>query len=132
MALGNDLEALPLLHPLLTKRACPAREGFSAAPLPLRQIYVLAEGPIQEVAPLGPQEVLIELVRHTYGIRYLKAAGTSPHFLQCARLANQVPVRRLKTPRDLQSLAALARLVEEDVERGWDIACGVNGRTVKP
>ena len=67
------------------------------APLLLRRIYVLAEGQANEIEPLRPQEALVELVRHSYVARLLEATGTaSSHFLQCASLANRVPICRLK------------------------------------
>lgn len=117
-ASGYIPEALPRLHPRLEKRAFCVTRRFSQSPLPLRRIYVLAEGTHQEVEPLRPQEALVELVRHSYTARLLESTGTAAsHFLQCARLANRVPICRLKRPRSLAALPDLARLVEEDIAR---------------
>jgi len=114
-ALGASPETLVRLHPQLEKRAYDASRGFPEAPLPLTRIYVLAEGAHHEVEPLRPQEALVELVRHSYGIRMLQAVRPSSHFRQCAALASTVPVCRLKGRCSLASLPDLARFVEDDL-----------------
>jgi hypothetical protein len=116
-ALGDAPETLPRIHPMLEKRARPAGRGFPEAPLPLRRIHVLARGPAHEIEPLRPQEALLELVRHSYCARLLQALDARRHFLHCARLANCVPVCRLKGERSLSALPDLAHLVEEDLGR---------------
>jgi hypothetical protein len=116
ISLGDDVKRLPRLHPLLDKRIRRVTDGFSQNPLPLRQIYVLAEGKTQEVEPLRLQEALIELVRHSYLINLLRPLGeASSHFLQCASLAKNVSIYRLKRPHSLRGLSDLARMVEEDL-----------------
>ncbi len=116
-ALGIAAEDLVPLHPRLAKRGCHAPRGFPEAPLPLTRIYVLAEGAHHEVEPLRPQEALVELVRHSYGIRVLHRVRPASHFRQCAALASTVPVYRIKAPRSLEALPRLATFVEEDLSR---------------
>jgi hypothetical protein len=116
--LGNAPEALPLIHPKSEKRAYYVANEFPKAPLPLRCIYVLAEGACQEIEPLNPQDAFIELIHHSYPavVRLLKAGGTaSLHFRQCVTLANCIPICRLKRPRSLSALSSLARFVEDDL-----------------
>lgn len=113
--LRHDPEELPRLFPDSEKRARREVYEFSIAPLPLRRIYVLAEGETQEIEPLGSQEALIELIRHSYGRRFLDTAGDSSHFLRCSDVVKNVTVRRLKGSRSLVVLPELARLVEEDL-----------------
>ena len=115
--LGERVESLPLLHPLFDKRARRVADGFSPLPLPLSRIFVLAEGEETSVEPLGPQDALLELVRHTYGAQRLIPKGDASHFRACARLVSKVPVSRLKRPRSLPRVAEVARLVEEEVSR---------------
>lgn len=114
-ALGDDLDALPHLHPRLGKRARQVPEGFTVEPLPLRGLYVLAEGESQAVVELAPHETVIELVTHSYGARALQKYGAARHLAQCAHLASLVPVRRLQRPRALPELPALAQLIEADL-----------------
>jgi len=114
--LGYDFESLPLIHPLEDRRACRDICGFPRTPLPLKGLYslLLTEGDGPEIAPLRPQELLVELIRHSYGIRSLhQAGGSASHFLQCAALAPNVPAYRLNRSNCLSSLPFLARLVEE-------------------
>lgn len=112
--LGYDRGSLLVLHPAEEKRAYRSPGEFSSAPLPLRRLYVLSWGALCELEPLGPQEAVIELVRNSYPTRFLCPAGAL-HFLQCTRLVREVPVHRLKRPRSLPGLPALASLIEEDL-----------------
>jgi hypothetical protein len=114
-ALGYSPETLPRLHAQLEKRAFLATRGFQHRPLPLRRIYVLAEGLSQDIERLRPQEALVELVRHSYGIHWLQTTNASSHFLHCARLTKNVTTCRLRRPQSLSALPDLARMVEEDL-----------------
>lgn len=117
-SLGESPESMPLLHPLMEKRAHRSLTRFQQEPLGLGLIYVLEEGPSIEVAPVRPQEAVVELVRHSYCVKLLQAEETSSHFIQCANLVNNVPVRRLIRPRSLPALADVARFVEDDADGG--------------
>ncbi|HWP47150.1 MAG TPA: hypothetical protein VNM22_08325 [Candidatus Limnocylindrales bacterium] len=118
-ALGEDPGMLYSLHPHLEKRGKRITKGFSPHPLPLRCIYVLAEGQIPEIESIQPQETLIELIRHFYGIKLLRSSEVSSHFLRCASLAKKVAIRRLKRPRSLSSLFNVVQMVEEDLVRNF-------------
>ncbi len=125
VSMGEAPETMRRLHPLFEKRARLAIRGFPHRLLPLRRIYLLAEGPVPTIEPLRPREVLIELVRHWYGSRFgdrlLQADGAAvSHFLQCATLANSVTVHRLRRPRSVRVLPDLARLVENDLAHGLE------------
>lgn len=118
--LGEVPESLPKLHPEFEKRTCRATQAFSHRALPLRRIYLLAEGPRLGIERLKPHEALIALMPHWYGLRFgdrLLRAGdaAAQHFRQCATLANCVSVRRLTRPRQLEALADVACLVEADL-----------------
>jgi hypothetical protein len=112
--LGDEPDALPRIHPQLEKRARLVAYESPQVPLPLRCIYVLAEGTHLAVETLQAREIFLEMVGHSYALRFLGTAGvTASHFHQCVRLANSVPVRRLKRPRSLSALPGVARLVRE-------------------
>lgn len=116
-ALGRIPEALPRLRPELEKRGYRITSGFSPAPLPLKCIYVLNQGPEPKIEPLCPPEALIELMPHWYGARFgtelLQDLGLETHFLQCAALVNKTTVCRLERPDGLSTLPDVVRLVEE-------------------
>ncbi len=115
-ALGDAAEGLPRLDPALEKRARRVVAGFAPAPLPLRQLYVLAPGPAIAIEPLAPRPAFLELVRHSYSARVLAGAAVADHFGQCSRLAGQVAISRLCRPQDLTLLPELARRVEQHAE----------------
>ncbi len=121
-ALGDAADNLPRLQPDGEKRIRRVEHDFSHAPRPLRQLYVLADGPVLAIEPLAPRQGFLELVRHSYSARALAGAEVSDHFAQCSRLAARVPISRLRRPRDLQLLPELARRVAQDLERSekWD------------
>lgn len=115
VSLGYALETMPRLHSRLDKRAQRVDRGFSQAPLPLRAIYLLAQGEILRLEPLASRNALLELVRHSYRPELLRASGASWHFLQCASIAKSTRIRYLRVPRSLSALPDLARLVEQDL-----------------
>ena len=63
---------------------------------------------------LRPADAIIELIRHTYGVRALAPVQPAQRFRQCGRLATEVAVRRLRVARSLDSLSELAHVVAED------------------
>lgn len=115
-SLGDAVETLPRLHPDFEKRARQVDRGFSSSPLPLKRIYVLADGDLHQINTLHPQEAFIELVRHSYAVRLLETTGASSrHFNQCSRLIDSLGVRRLSRPASLGRLTELVRIVEKDL-----------------
>ncbi len=116
-SLGYVPETLPRLRPELEKRGYRIITGFSRAPVPLKYIYLLNQGPELKIESLRPSEALIELMPHWYGARFginlLQALGLSTHFLQCAALVNKITVCRLERPDSLSALPDVTRLVEE-------------------
>jgi hypothetical protein len=112
--LGFDLDALPRLQPDLEKRDARAIGPFSLEPLPLRRVYVIAYGDRVEVEPVEPREALLELVRHSYLLRFLLASGThGPHFRQCSALVHSVGLHRLTRPADIERLPLVGELLED-------------------
>jgi hypothetical protein len=113
--LGDTLEVLPRLHPQVEKRACPATERFVPMPVALGHLYVLERSTTLEIEPLRPQEALIQLISYSYMARFGRQAlqiREAQHFLQCAALAQTIPVYRLKRPASLALLPTIARFVE--------------------
>lgn len=123
-----QIKLWPDVAEFLGHKACPApsaqplaKEAFRVSdrvvnrPLPLMRLYVLADGTHPAVEPLGPQEAFVELVRHSYGARLLWPHRAPSHFRQCAALAGQVPVRRLRRPRALAALPEVVRCLEADL-----------------
>jgi hypothetical protein len=113
-SLGN-MEELPELYSGAIKLTQRVDRGFSQTPLPLRCIYVLAQGKAKKVEPLVAGKAFLELVRHSYRTELLQARGASAHFLQCASVTKSTSIRYLRIPRSLSILPDIARLVEEDI-----------------
>lgn len=120
-AFGDDPADLPQLHASFEKRFYRPERGFAGRPLPLRQIYVLAEDDALGVTPTRPHEALLELVINTYALRFVGSAGGSgAHFRQCAALASGVRIEYLRRPWSLDGLADAAELLERRMVREPD------------
>ncbi len=119
-SLGTDPEELPELHSSWTKRLHRSENNTTDDFLPLHCIYVLdyTDDTTSEVAieVLPPQKALIELVGHTYAMRFLGRAGVSAgHLEQCTQIVRQVPMRRLSRARVLTRLSEFVDAIEKDV-----------------
>lgn len=115
-SLGYDINDLPIISPRETKRAARLTRGFSIEPLPLGRVYIIEEGDSIAIIPLSKQKAIMQLIRNTYTIRYLKAGVNVPgHFLHCANVARAVPVCRLIRPNDLKLLPEVVRVIEDDL-----------------
>jgi hypothetical protein len=114
-SLGVSAGQLQTLHHTYVKQALRLLERFSPAPLPLKRLYVLAEGEERSIGQLPPQEAVIEIVRHSFGTRLLSTLPGGMHFSRCAALAKRLPVHRLTRPHALGELSLLAELVERDI-----------------
>lgn len=110
---SDDPERLPRLHADIDKRTLSLTSGFASGPLPAARLYVLSRADAVSLAPLTPRETLLELIAHTYTVRAVRAEGGDAHFAACARVARQVPGRRLSRS-SMDDLPAMVRLVEED------------------
>ncbi len=101
-----------------SKRVRRADRAFSRAALPLRRIYVLAEGSDTQIEALGPSDAFVELLRNSYMVQaenVLEATGSkSRHFRQCAQLPASVPVFRMTRRWSLEELPELAERIERD------------------
>ncbi len=107
-------DSLVRIHPRLEKFIFRVETNtrIPSAPVPLKRIYVLYEGPDQEIELLNRREGFIELIRHSYCARLLPELGSDQHFLQCVHLAKAVPVYRLTRPWAMEGLEKLVNLIE--------------------
>lgn len=113
VALGDSAAALPLVHPAVDKRYWPAPQAVSPQPVPLAGLYVLDDGSVPAITPLPPDQVFVELLRHSYLARWPQtAAAASHHFPVIARVAAQIPTYRLARPRTFTALPDVLRAVE--------------------
>jgi hypothetical protein len=113
-ALGADLRDAARIAPDVDKFVQPLARADSIA-IPLARVYVLEPGDQVALEAFTPQNGFIELVRHTFVVHLLDATGaTATHFEQCARVAKHAPVKRLRRPPNLDSLAQIVELVERD------------------
>lgn len=112
-SLGYDTESLVLLHPLEPRRGLRLIDSFAVTPLPLGLVYLLGSD-VAALQPLGPQDILVELVRNSFPAR-LHQSGGAPHLLQCARLAKVVPALRLGRQESRIQSSELSRRIRQDL-----------------
>ncbi len=116
--LGDNPETLARARPGVAKRIRPARKGFSGKPLPVACAYVLADDARTALERVRPREAAIELLRHSWAPRTVRAAAPSAQLHRCAAVAAAVPVVRLRKTRSLAGLETLAEAVEQDAWSG--------------
>lgn len=100
----------------LEKRFHDVRHTFPRESRRLGGIYLLEEGRAVAVEPLPRREAVIELVSHSYTPRLIAATdAASAQFRQCASVAADVPIKRLRRPRDLRALSEVVHAIEADL-----------------
>lgn len=124
-ALGDNPDCLNRIHPDVEKRARPV-DRFIQAALPLKRIYVLAQGPSLKIKSLSPQDALAKLLANSY-VAYLLGNGfsrtnTALHLHQCAKLASTLTLSCLERPRSLALLPSVGELVENDLFSDFEAA----------
>ena len=113
-ALGKTVEEMPQLHPKVNKLAHSTYRDFPMLPLPLKRIYILREDSVMSCGRVETQSVFLELMRHSYAVRFLGSVGATPsHFQRIMKVANHVPVSVLNRPALLRELPDLARWIEQ-------------------
>jgi hypothetical protein len=117
--LGDDPDSLPRLTDGYDKRARRVVHGFSQAPVPLKQLYVLCEGSVPAIKRLSAREALIHVMSHSYiarfGREFLHESEAIRHMRQCTRLVENVPIYSLERPFCLASVSEIAQLVERQL-----------------
>ena len=95
-----------------------ADRAYSGEALPLKRIYVLAEGSDTKIEALASSDAFVELLRNSYMVQaenLLEDTDTKAlHFRQCAQLSASVPVFRIQRRLSLEALPELAELIEKD------------------
>lgn len=109
-ALGHDPAPWPRVHPESEKRAFELADGFAGEPLPLRRLFVLAEGDALAIEPIPGREAMIEIARQAFCPALVEGRS---HFDQCAALAERAEVLRLRMPRSLDVLGEAAQRITE-------------------
>lgn len=117
VSLGKDIKGLSPVYTNSQKLSYQFKEGFQAAPLPLKRIYVLKKGSQHEIIPIGPQEAFGALVCHTRTINLLEEYKQliAHHFRLCTELVNIVSFSRFTRKPALEDLPALVDLVKADI-----------------
>lgn len=117
-------DALPRLTPNWEKRYLPldgVLAAFQARPCPIGGIYLLAPRTAEEdaprIEPMTPQDALLTLVQNSYMNWLLDREQRASEFEVLARLADQVPGRRIVPHHDAGRIAALCGAILADAGR---------------
>ncbi len=110
-SLGHRRLALTPMHHTQAKHALSVADAFCDVPRPLEAIYVLDREASPEIARLSPIESITELIRHSVPTRW-GVKGNPCHLKMCGRLAQQVPMFRIRTFTELSEIASIAERIE--------------------
>jgi hypothetical protein len=115
-AVGEEPTNFPVIHRFVEKRSFQHSRELSREPIRLHSLYVLCDDEKVGLEKLARPAAFIEITRHTYINRYLKALNCeSQHFQQCEKLVQKLPVWKLHRPRDFSVMAEVGRLLENNV-----------------
>jgi len=111
-ALRLSIQSLPPVHPdLHDEFALPLGEQFCTEEEPLSTVYLLEDGKQVEIEKLTPVRALVELLQHAQPTRHGHNGGAK-QFEQLSMLVRQVPIFRLRRPRNLKLLQQLPQVIE--------------------
>jgi hypothetical protein len=115
-ALAPDLDDRPAETVETPRRFHRVPGEWDPTPVPLARIYRLETGPELAVASLPAGRQCMTLVENTYtrGAFGLSEVPTT-NFERCATVADTVPVKRLRRPRQFDALPALVDAVTTDL-----------------
>ena len=117
-AVGREPANFPVIHRFVDKRSFQHSRELSMEPIRLHSLYVLSEDQEVGLEKLAHLPAFIEMARHTYINRYLKALNCeSQHFQQCEKLVQKVPVWKLNRPRDFSLMNDVCGLLEDHISR---------------
>lgn len=118
--MGTAATAFPRFPQL---KLSPAQQPSSYLPerVPLAAVYLI-DSPADRGAevtsePLEKRDALVALVSHTVATRLFGPDLLARHLELFGELAEAVPVRRLRYPRNLSVAAEVHRVVVSDLER---------------
>lgn len=115
-ALGYQVDELPLLNRLTSKRIQHVKSVPLKISYPLQKIYILALGDCHEIQNISPVETLFTLINHSRaGNTLIDAPGKKLHFEQCSEMVKSLPVALLKRKKGLTELSEIVKLVEADL-----------------
>lgn len=116
--LGYNSDELQVFDSADIRRSYRVRQAFAQQPLPLRHLFVLASSPECRLERLAPRAAFLQLVRHSYALRFVGSGGASAtHFRQCEQLLASIPVWRLTRPREFAALPTIIQLVANHVSQ---------------
>jgi HPr Serine kinase C-terminal domain len=116
-SLGQRPEEVPYLLPHLEKRNNLIQSGFMQTAAPLQKVYVLGDAQVIEIRAMKPQEVIQDLLCHSYVARFgreLLRQNEASHLFQLTELAKRVSISYLLKPISLSLLSEIAKRVETD------------------
>lgn len=117
--LARSAEDFAPIHQWSEKKSVPAHEyACDHASVPLKKIYVLAEGDAVSGEIVPVHEAWREILSHSYPSRFgsvlLQGLAGARHFEQCTRLVCMVPLVRLRRPKSFASLESVVEFIEND------------------
>lgn len=111
--LGDDPAKYPPLEQGPPKRVCTVPESDLVVEAPLLwKVFVVEDGETLALDPLGPQESVMELVRHGFLSPWLDVKEAPKVTQLSAALARKVSVYRLRRPKRLEALKETVELLE--------------------
>jgi hypothetical protein len=124
-ALAAERSDLTRVYGRREKYHMPLSEGFTAEPVPMRRLYMVADGEGIAIERVSGLDAVAALVEATYRMPHAVRMGLeTAHFRLCASVSAAVGVYRLRRPRDLERMEETL----EALEAHWRDGQSAGGR----
>jgi hypothetical protein len=116
-AVGAGTNEKPMLQSLSHKQIQRLESRFALGPVPLKQLFVLRAGKLNNIQPVSRAQAFSELIQHSRATKMLHDESCQvQHFHQCSRLAKAVSMAYLQRPRSLEQLPQLVEFIESHLK----------------
>ena len=111
-SMGLDPDSMQQVNAWISKRNFVPNRDFTADPVELGCIFVLAMSDEITLQELNPYSAFIEIANNTYTGAFLKETDNiGDHFKLCEQLVKKVPVSTLSRPHDFTRMSEIVDMV---------------------
>jgi hypothetical protein len=116
LQIGADLQDEGRLFPDHSKDALsPPEQTWCTSPCPLAGLFILKEASQIALEKIPASAAVVDLLRHTHGVRVFHKRPVPQHFQQVAKVAAAIPVKNLLRPKDFSQLTAVVEAIWAEV-----------------
>lgn len=114
--IGEDPNSFDEIYLDSNKLSYKALYNFSDTPLPLKVIYYIEESNETVIEVIDPKQHVPCLMKSSFCLKIFNKKGLYENFYQCSKIANMIPLKKIRVKRSLEDLQNLVEIIEDDVK----------------